>query len=123
VLNNVNVGAYDWANMQFVVVAAGASTVLQFGFFSDTGFFGVDDVSVVPVPLPTVQSVERAGSAVNLQWATMPGLSYQVQYKTNLAATNWSDLGIPTNATGSTTSASDTLSLSALRFYRIALVP
>ena len=109
--------------MRYVVPAAGASTVLEFGAYNNSGVFGLDDVSVVSVPLPTVQSVRQVGSAVNLTWTTLAGLAYQVQYKTNLASTNWSNLGGLTNATGSATSASDTISPGAPRFYRVALVP
>ncbi len=123
VLNDVNVGVFGWAKMQYVVVAAGASTVLQFSFLNTPGVFGLDEVSVVPIPLPTVQSVSQAGGAVTLQWASMAGVSYQVQYKTSLASANWNNLGSPINATGSTTSASDTPNPGTPRFYRIALVP
>jgi hypothetical protein len=121
--NIVNAGAFAWTNMRYVELAAGASTVLEFGAYNNSGVFGLDDVSVVPVPLPTVQSVRQVGGAVNLTWTTMAGLAYQVQYKTNLASTNWSNLGGLTNAIGSATSASDVISPGAPRFYRVALVP
>jgi hypothetical protein len=123
VLNDVNVPAAGWVNRSHVVIAAAASTVLQFGFFNDPGVFGLDDVSIVPIPPPTIQSVGQAGGTVNLQWATLPGVSYQVQYKTSLASATWNDLGSPTNASVSITSAADSISPGAGRFYRIALVP
>ena len=119
----VNAVGFAWTRMHYVVPAAGASTVLEFGAFNNSGVFGLDDVSVVSVPLPTLQSVRQVGGAVNLTWTSLAGLAYQVQYKTNLASTNWSNLGGLINATGSTTSDSDTISPSALRFYRVALVP
>jgi len=122
-LNDVNVGLFGWTNMRYVVVAAGASTVLQFSTRNDADMFGLDDVSVVPIPLPTVQSILNSNGAVNLTWTTMAGLAYQIQYKTNLASTNWINLGGLTNATSSTMSASDTISPGSGRFYRIALVP
>jgi subtilase family serine protease len=120
--NIVNAGAFAWMNMRYAVVAAGTSTVLQFGAFNDSGVFGLDDVSVVPIPQPSVQSVRLTSGAVNLTWATMAGLAYQIQYKTNLAATNWINLGGLTNATSGTISASDIISPGSGRFYRIALV-
>jgi hypothetical protein len=121
--NIVNAVGFAWTRMHYVVLAAGASTVLEFGAYNNNGVFGLDDVSVVPIPMPTVQSVRQIGGAVNLTWTTMTGLAYQVQYKTNLASINWSNLGGLTNATGSTTSASDTINPGAPRFYRVALVP
>jgi subtilase family serine protease len=120
--NIVNANAFSWMNLQYVVAATGTNTVLQFGAFNDYGVFGLDDVSVVPIPLPSVQSIVATNRAVNLTWRTMAGVAYQVQYKTNLVATNWSNLGGLTTATNNTLSASDTINPGAGRFYRIALV-
>ena len=109
--------------MRDVVVATGASTVLEFGSRNDPGVFALDDVSVVPIPLPSLQSIRESSGAVNFTWTTMAGLAYQIQYKTNLASTNWSNLGGLINATSSTTSASYSISPGSGRFYRVALVP
>ena len=52
-----NLPAIGWTNLQFVVMATGASTVLQFGAQDDPSELGLDDVSVVaataglPVPV------------------------------------------------------------------------
>ena len=121
--NIVNAGVFNWTNMRYVVVAAGASTVLEFTSRNDPGVFALDEVSVVPIPLPSVQSVRQTNSAVNLTWTTMAGLGYQIQFKTNLASSNWSNLGGVTNATGGTMSATDAIGARSQRFYRIALVP
>jgi subtilase family serine protease len=122
-LNDVNVGIFGWTNMRYVVVAAGASTVLEFDCQNDPSVFGLDVVSVVPIPLPSVQSVRLTSGAVNLTWTTMAGLAYQIQYKINLASTNWSNLGGPTNAISGTMSATDAIGPGAQRFYRIAWMP
>ncbi len=121
--NIVNAGVFDWTSMSFAVVAAGASTVLQFGSRNDPGTFALDDVSVVPIPLPSFQSIGESSGTVNFTWTTLAGLAYQIQYKTNLTAANWINLGSPTNATGATMSASDVIGSALKRFYRIALVP
>jgi hypothetical protein len=104
-------------------VAAGASTVLEFGARNDFSFFALDDVSVVPIPLPSLQSIRASRGTVNLTWTTMAGLAYQVQYKTNLASANWLNLGGLTNATSGTMSAPDVIGPGSGRFYRVALVP
>jgi subtilase family serine protease len=122
-LSYVNVGVFDWTNMSYVVVAAGASTVLEFGARNDFSFFALDDVSVVPIPLPSLQSIRASSGTVNLTWTTMAGLAYQVQYKTNLASANWLNLGGLTNATSGTMSAPDVIGPGSGRFYRVALVP
>ena len=47
--DRANMGAVSWTNLQFMVTATGASTLLQFGFRNDRSSFGFDDVSVVPL--------------------------------------------------------------------------
>ena len=122
-LNDVNVAAFNWTNMLYVVEATGASTVLQFASRNDPGTFALDDVSVLPIPLPSFQSISQSSGAVSFTWKTLAGLAYQIQYKTNLTSANWINLGSPTNATSGTMSASDVIGSASRRFYRIALVP
>jgi hypothetical protein len=121
--NIVNAGVFDWTNMRYVVVAAGASTVLQFGFRNDPSDFALDDVSVVPITPPSLQTIRESGGTVNLAWTTMAGLAYQIQYQTNLTSANWLNLGGLTNATSGTMSVSDAIGPGSGRFYRVALVP
>jgi hypothetical protein len=121
--NIVNAGVFDWTNMRYVVVAAGASTVLEFTARNDPGTFALDDVGVVPIPLPSLQSIRESSGTVNFTWTTMAGLAYQIQFQTNLASANWLNLGGLTNATSSTMSASDVIGPGSGRFYRVALVP
>ena len=49
-LDTMNPVANDWTNMRFLVSATGTSTVLQFGYQDDRdfGYFGLDDISVIP---------------------------------------------------------------------------
>jgi hypothetical protein len=121
--NIVNAGVFDWTQMRYVVVAAGAGTVLEFTARNDPGTFALDDVSATPIPLPSLQTIRESGGTVNLTWTTMAGLAYQVQYQTNLTSANWLNLGGLTNATSSTLSVSDAIGLGSARFYRVALVP
>ena len=63
-----------------------------------------------------------SGGTITLSWSSTAGQTYQVQYSTNLAQGTWTDWLIVT-ATNSTATASDTLSLSAARFYRTIWLP
>lgn len=121
--DQVNLPAIGWTNLQFIVVAAGPSTVLQFGFRDDPTYLGLDDVSVLPVPPAIFQSPTVSRKSVQLSWTSMAGLAYQVQYKTNLLQSSWSNLGSPIPATGSSASATDTPGTDAQRFYRLIVLP
>ncbi|HSY17576.1 MAG TPA: choice-of-anchor tandem repeat GloVer-containing protein [Candidatus Acidoferrales bacterium] len=56
-LDETDLPAFGWTNLQFAVTATGTSTVLQFGVQDDPSNLGLDDVSVVatttglPVPV------------------------------------------------------------------------
>ena len=115
----VNLPSAGWTNLEFLVSATGQSTVLQFLFQDDPSFIGLDDVSAIPVPTPRLQPVTLANSSVQLTWSSLAGLSYQVQYKTDLNQTTWTNLGAPIAATGPTATTSDSASASTARFYRV----
>jgi hypothetical protein len=116
---------FTWTNLQFLASATSTNTVLQFQAENDTSYFGLDDVSVIPVPAPAVQLTPQSGGALQLSWLTAPGLTYQLQYKTNMAQDAWLPLGEPFVATNSTSSLLDTNSATVdpQRFYRLALHP
>jgi hypothetical protein len=115
--------AFDRTYYQFVVVATTNNTVLQFGFRSDWAVFGLDDVSVTPIPGPVFQSVTRTNNTIALTWSTMSGLVYQVQSTASLTPTNWSNVGGTMTASGSTLSASEAIGTATQRLYRVRLVP
>ena len=121
--DRTNVGKIGWTNMQFTVMAAGPNTVLQFGFRDDPYFLGLDDVSVTPVSAPVFTGATMTAGDFNLSWLATPGLVYQVQYKTSLQQTNWTNLGLPFTATNSNVTVSDVnvLNTSPARFYRIVM--
>jgi subtilase family serine protease len=123
VFNQSNIPFISWTNLQFIVTATSASTVLQFGFEDTPWYLCLDDISVVPIPLPTFKTTVQMGSAFNLTFGTVTGLVYQLQYKTNLVQPTWINLGKPLFATGSTLTVSDTnaFNLSPQRFYRLQM--
>ncbi|HEV2319183.1 MAG TPA: hypothetical protein VGV18_05500, partial [Verrucomicrobiae bacterium] len=121
IYNVLNPPAFDWSNLVFYVTATTTNTFLQFGARNDnaTGLFGLDDVSVTPIPSFNPSLVAQGPNTVSLTWNSLAGATYQVQYSTNLLSTNWSTLS--TN-----TAAGPTLSLtvpvtSPWAFYRIAV--
>ncbi|HXI85564.1 MAG TPA: hypothetical protein VNL17_15895, partial [Verrucomicrobiae bacterium] len=118
-----NQPAYDWTYFQFVVVATGNSTVLQFGFRNDSSLFALDDVTVTPLPKPQFLAVTRTNNTIRLTWSTMSGLVYQVQSSTSMNPTNWSNVGSTLTASGSSLFATNALGTATQRFYRVRLVP
>ena len=125
IFNQNNMPFTTWTNLQFIVTATGYSTVLQFGFEDTPYYLGLDDISVMPIPVPAFMSATKTSSTFNLTWGTMTGLVYQVQYKTNLFQTSWINLGKPLIATNGNLTVSDTnaTSSSPQRFYRLMVSP
>jgi hypothetical protein len=119
-LNNPPVMA--WTHLNFVVTAADTNTTLQFGAENPPNFFGLDDISVTPVPVPSFAALARNTSGLAFSWYSLAGVSYLVQYKTNLAQTGWINLSTNT-ATGETTTITNAIAADPQRFYRIRELP
>jgi hypothetical protein len=114
----VNFPDSGWTNLQFIVTATGPSSVLQFLFQDDNAYLGVDDVSAIPIPPPRFQPVTLSNGSIQLTWNSIAGLSYQVQYKTDLNQSTWTNLGSPVPANGTTTSTTASITSSSA-FYRL----
>ncbi|SPE61342.1 conserved hypothetical protein [Verrucomicrobia bacterium] len=121
--DQTNLPVLNWTNMQFFVNATGPSTVLQFGFQNDPSYFGFDDVSVTPVYPPALQSVVETSGNISFAWNAGVGLTYQVEYTTNLSKANWLSLGSPILATNSLITITDPVGPDRQRFYRVQIVP
>jgi autotransporter-associated beta strand protein len=81
-----------------------------------------DSVVLTIPPQPEIQSITMSGTDVTLVWTSVPGLTYRVQYKTDLNAAEWTDLAPDITATGATTTKIDSVGAAAQRFYRISFV-
>lgn len=92
-------------------LSAGIGVPLSF-LESDLGAHGPCVETVGPLTL------SPAPGGVLLQWPSLPGAAYRVQFKADLAAPQWSPLAT-TNATGSTTTLLDPGAAQAQRFYRV----
>jgi hypothetical protein len=121
--NQTNLAKIGWTNLQFIVTAAGSSSVLQFGFRDDPSYLGLDDISLAPIPTPNFQYAIQAGDAISLSWSASAGLKYQVQYATNLAQAQWFNLGNAAVCTNATAVLSTSIGPDQTRFYRVLLLP
>jgi hypothetical protein len=75
---------------------------------------------VSAIPVPKIISAAKSGNTITLTWTSQAGLTYQLQYRPTITQA-WVNLGSPITATGTTTSASDTIGASQ-RFYRVVVV-
>jgi PKD repeat protein len=90
--DHTNLPALGWTNLQFVAPAAASSTVLKFGFRNDPSYFGLDDISVWPVPPTSISTVRFLGSNLLLNGSGgLSGGRYYVLSSTNVALplTQW----------------------------------
>lgn len=123
--NTVNPPAFSWTNLQFLVSAASTNTTLQFRAENAPNYFGLDDISVTPIPAPAFKTLVASNNSLQLPWFTATGLVYQVQFKTNLLQTDWTDLGKSVVATNYRATALDTNTFisSPQKFYRLIVSP
>jgi len=59
---------------------------------------------------------------VTIQWTSVAGKTYRLEYKDALGAPAWQPLGPNVPAVGSATSATDNMGANAQRFYRVMLI-
>ena len=123
--NILNPPVFGWTNLTFIVGATDATTVLQFAAENDQSYFGLDDVSVTPIPTLAFDSVVQLTNTYQFTWNAAIGLVYQVQYATNLLQPDWTDVGGAITARTNVLTISDTnaLILSPQRFYRMVVAP
>jgi subtilisin-like proprotein convertase family protein len=73
---------------------------------------------------PTILSLTGAGTTnVVISWSAISNLTYQVQYRSGLAAADWVPLEPTVTATNSIASAVDNPAGDSPRFYRILVMP
>jgi hypothetical protein len=116
-----NPAAFGWIYTNFILTATSTNTLLQFGARNDEYWFGLDDVSVTPIPAPNIRSFNSIPpNALSLTWNSQTGVVYQVQSSTNLLSTNWSNLTSNT-ATGPTLTVTNPIGQYPYLFYRIQM--
>ena len=78
---------------------------------------------VTVISPPAFQSIIRSNAAIRLSWNATASQKYQLQFKSGLLGTNWTNLGSSITATGATVTASDPTGSNDQRFYRVILLP
>jgi hypothetical protein len=122
--DQADVGDTLWTNLQFTANATTSNTVLTFGFRNDPSYLGLDDIVVSAVPAtPQFQSVTLTNGTISFGWSALAGQLYQVQWTTNLTQAAWVNLTGILTATNTTMKATDILTASPRRFYRLVLWP
>jgi hypothetical protein len=122
ILNQSYTTAFGWTNILLRVTATGNSTVLQLQARNDPYYFGLDDVTVTPIPTPLLQTIATGDSTFQFTWNALANVAYQVQYKTNLLQTDWINLGASIKAAASTMTETNDNNTDPQRFYRV-IVP
>jgi len=83
----------------------------------------ITTVQAVYETLPVLQSVTLLGKTLTSIWSAQSNVSYQVQYTTNLAQTNWSNLGGPIASANGTVTTTNSINASPQGFFRLMLSP
>jgi uncharacterized repeat protein (TIGR03803 family) len=94
-----------------------------YGTAAIRGALGYGTVFSLQLPIPSapvISSITQTNNTVLFSWSANPGSSYQVQYTTDIASGNWSNLGGVIFATNSSAFISDPIAGDAQRFYRVA---
>ena len=117
-----NLPVFGWTNMQYIVSSAGTSGTLEFDFNNTPGAFGLDDVTVQTLPAPVLNSAMVSGGNIALSWSAFMNVSYQIQSRTDLAQSGWTNVGSPFLATSNLVQVSLPIGNAPKRFYRVVMV-
>ncbi len=94
------------------------------GNFYGTTWSASGTIFRLSVPMPAVfQTPPVTNNTFTLNWSAVASQTYQIQYKTNFAQTNWTDFGSPILASNGVMSVSDSTTNDSSRFYRVVLLP
>jgi hypothetical protein len=118
-----NLNAFGWTNLQFVAAATAASTPLEFDFNEIPGAFGLDDITVEPVPAPVLKTAAVSAGVITFGWSAFPNLSYVIESTTSLDQPNWANLGSSILATNTVMNVSIPIGNAPMKFYRVAISP
>jgi len=71
---------------------------------------------------PVITSITRSSGTIGITWSGLPESSFQCQYATNLAQTDWSNLGGGVASTNGFGSQTDSAPTNTQRYYRVYLI-
>jgi subtilase family serine protease len=88
-----------------------------------TALAGLNALTASTVPSISASALDKNTGTFSFVWPSSIGLTYQIQYKTNLVQANWSNLGASISGTGLSINFSDTNVAASVpqRFYRLII--
>jgi hypothetical protein len=102
----------------FPFEAITSPVVRESSMFDVLAFFGV-----IPAPILATPSLQLPQGAVTLSWKAIPGRKYRTQFRTDLGAGAWINLGLVITAASGTASVVDNTGVGLpQRFYRVLMV-
>ena len=113
-------GIFTWAVTNISAPSTNSITVRV----TDNGTPPLSDAktfSVIVQPPLQFSSITPNGSAINFTFNSLPGQSYQLEYKNNLGDSQWTLLGSPVAGTGNPLNLTDNSPLPSQRFYRLVV--
>ena len=72
---------------------------------------------------PQLANARLSGNQFLFTWLAPAGQSYQMEYKDDLSAPNWTAIGSPLTGTGAPLTFTNSINLSAERFFRLRILP
>jgi hypothetical protein len=82
----------------------------------------IASLTVMLPPIVPTSTQTNGSSNIGFAWSAIPGLTYQVEYKTNLSQADWINLGDPVVTTNTAASVLDSFGTDPQRFYRVELL-
>ena len=113
-------GLFTWAVTNEFLAATNPVTVRV----TDNGTPPMSDAktfSVIVQPPLQFDSITPNGNAINFTFNSLPGQSYQLEYKDNLSDPQWTLLGSPAAGTGGPLNLTDNTPPPSQRFYRLVV--
>ncbi|MGH7951388.1 MAG: S8 family serine peptidase [Limisphaerales bacterium] len=121
--DQANLPVIGWTNLQFIVTATSSTSTLKFGAQDDNSYLGLDDISVTPISIPSLQTGTLTNGEFQFTWSAATGLVYQVEYKTNLLQPDWINAGNAIPAGKTNLSVTNSIGDDPQRFYRLEILP
>ncbi len=114
---------FNWQLFQTNLVASSNLMTLAFNDLSLGGGGSGTHIDGVVLEHEPWLFTEMAGTNINIQWVGVSNEIYQLQFRTNLIAGNWSDLGPTVSGNDMTNSSSVTTTNAPQVFYRVVVGP
>jgi hypothetical protein len=119
---NPSTGAFTWATTDVPFPSTNSISVRV----TDNGTPPLDNAAAFLVsilPPPQFGAARPLGDLLPLSFSTLPGQTYQIQFKDNLDDPSWNALTAAFAGTGGVIEYDDNMAVHEQRFYRLAVLP